>query len=444
MTRVLETTPDTGATSTAALQALVDETAAAGGGTVVVSPGRYVIGTIRLRSNVRLHLELGATLVGSPEIDDYVEESEGFIPPEFPYVRCLFVGLDLENVEITGGGTIDGSGAAYMDYSKPTFDVTFTAEAFAAMPADRRHEYVSEHEGMRPTWIVFLRRCRNVRFRDIRIVDVARWTTRFSLCENVVMSGLSIENDLRAANSDGMHFTSCRNVAISDCTITSGDDCIAITNYGDEDVLSSGTVVTNCVFTSHSAGIRIGFAETGILEDVTVSNCVFRECNRGVGIFAGAGATVRHVGLSNLQMTTRLIAGTWWGKAEPVLITTLGEDATIEDVRIADVSARAEQGIVVNAAPGSTVRDITFSRISLRVGAGPMTPYAAGFLDLRPLLMERRTLAAFRAHGVTRLTLRDVDIVVDPEARESFPEAVEFTACPGLAISGFRDRTLAG
>ena len=431
----------TGATkSTASIQGALDAAGAAGGGTVIVPPGRYTTGTIRMRSNVRLHLELGATLVASSEIDDYEEETEGFVPPEFPYVRCLVVGFDIENVEITGGGTVDGRGAAFMDYSVPTFDETFSEEVFSTMPADHRSEYVSEHEQMRPTWIFFFRRCRNVRFRDFHIADVARWTSRFSLCENVLMRGLFVENDLRAANSDGMHFTSCRNVVVSDCTIISGDDCIAITNYGDTNGVSSGTVVTNCVLTSHSAGIRIGFAKNGLLEDVTVSNCVFRACNRGIGIFSGPGATVRNISVSNLEMTTRLIAGTWWGKAEPIMITTLGDGATIQDVRLSNISARGEQGIVVNAAPGSAVRDVSFSDVRLHLSVGPMTPFAAGTYDLRPLSIERRMLPALIADGVESLTLRNVEIVIDEDARETFPNAVEFVNCRGLQIGSLRER----
>lgn len=420
--------------STSALQAAIDAAAEAGGGTVIIPPGRYVIGTVRLQSNIRLSIEPGAVLAGSPDMDDYEEDDEGHIPPEFPYVRCLFTGYDLENVEITGGGTVDGSGAAFMDYSVPTFDNTFTKEALAAMPEDRRNEYVSKHERMRPTWIFFLRRCRNIRFHDFRMVDMARWTTRFSLCENIIMSGLIIENDLRAANSDGMHFTSCRNVMISDCTITSGDDCIAVTTYGDDDSTCSGVTVTNCVLTSHSAGIRIGFSPEALLEDVIVNSCIFRNCNRGVGIFAGTGARVRHITLSDLRISTRLIAGTWWGKAEPILITTLGQEAVIEDVCIADVSAQSEQGIVMHAADGSAIRDIRFSDIRLCLESGPMSPFSSGTLDLRPLLMERRLLPAVFAHGVSGLTLRDIDIVIDTPAQEYFSGLIELPECRDLNI----------
>ncbi len=431
--------PTGGKLSTASIQAAIDQVAKAGGGTVTVPPGRYVTGTITLRSDLCFEIQTGATIEGSGDFEDYTEQAEGFIEPEFPYVRCLFVGFDLENVEITGGGTVDGAGAKFMDYGKPTHDETFTDEAFLGMPAGRRDEYVSEHEMPRPTWIFFLRRCTNVRFQDFRIRDVARWTTRFSQCRNMVVRGMIIENDLRAANSDGMHFTSCQNVMVSDCSITSGDDCIAVTNYGDNDVDSVGVTITNCVMTSHSAGIRIGFAEDSLLEDVVVSNCVFRRCNRAFGIFAGPNATVRHVSISNIEITTRLIAGTWWGKAEPFMITTLGKGGVIEDVRVDGVSARCEQGIVINASPGAAIRGVTLSNVRLSLSAGDMTPFSAGTLDLRPLSMERRALPALLASGVDYLTLRNVEIEIDDDVRDVFPNAVEFVGCRGLAIDGLRE-----
>lgn len=70
-----------------------------------------------------------------------------------------------------------------------------------------------------------------------------------------------------------------------------------------------------------------------------------------------------------------------------------------------------------------------------------MTPFAADILDLRPLLMERRKLSAIWAHGVSRFALRDVEVEIDPTARDAFPNTVEFSVCPGLSIQGFRDLT---
>ena len=62
---------DTTVVSTDAVQQCIDLCSADGGGRVVVPAGQYVIGTIILRSNVHLHLELGATLYGSTDLKDY-------------------------------------------------------------------------------------------------------------------------------------------------------------------------------------------------------------------------------------------------------------------------------------------------------------------------------------------------------------------------------------
>ncbi|MFW5807115.1 MAG: hypothetical protein ACOCWU_05555 [Spirochaetota bacterium] len=72
-----------------------------------------------------------------------------------------------------GGGTVDGRGAAFMDYDEPTYDATFSEAAYVAMTPDRRHKCVSEYRRKRPTWLFFLRCCWNVRFLDFRIVDAA-------------------------------------------------------------------------------------------------------------------------------------------------------------------------------------------------------------------------------------------------------------------------------
>ncbi|MFW6289315.1 MAG: hypothetical protein ACOC2Q_05985, partial [Spirochaetota bacterium] len=123
---------------------------------------------------------------------------------------------------------------------------------------------------------------------------------------------------------------------------------------------------------------------------------------------------------------------------------TLGKGALIEDINVSNVSARGEQGIVVNATAGSTVRNVTFSDVRLRIVAGPMTPFSGGTYDLRPLSMERRALPAFIADGIQALSLRNVDISIDEQAREHFPNAVEFVNCRGLAIEGLREHATSG
>lgn len=430
--------PSGSTVSTGAIQAAIDEAAGAGGGTVYVPPGRFLIGTITFRSRVRLHLELGSVLVASENLQDYEEQDEGHVPPEFPYVKCLFVGFDLQDVEVTGGGTIDGRGEAFMDYTSPRFDDIFTEAVWKSMPPERQNEFVAV-PGERPTWVFFFRRCTGVRFTDVRIRDVSRWTFRFSRCEHVAFRGVHIDNDLRAPNSDGIHFTGCSNVTVGDCVIASGDDCIAITNYGDEDRDTANVTITGCVLTSHSACVRIGFKGSGLVEDVAITGCIFRNANRGVGIFAGEGETVRRVAISNCEIGTRLIAGTWWGKAEPVFITTLGMGGTVSDVAVNNCSLRGEQGIVLYSREDAVIRDIRFSNVRLVLASGPMGTHSGGTIDVRPTDIFRRSMPPLYAVGVEDLRIRDMCVSFDESAGDYYERGPVLERCRRISLFGYEE-----
>jgi hypothetical protein len=121
------------------------------------------------------------------------------------------------------------------------------------------------------------------------------------------------------------------------------------------------------------------------------------------------------------------------------MITTLGAGATIEDVRFSGVSARSEQGIVINASEGATVRNITVTDMRLKLSLGAMSAFSGGTLDLRPLSMERRPLPAILANRVRGLSLRNVSVTIEEEARRLFPDVAELRACPGMDIQGLRE-----
>ena len=72
------------ALDTAAINKALEACAAAGGGQVRLPPGRYLSGTVHLKSNVVLFLDAGATLVGSPDLDQYQHYAA---PPGTPEAR---------------------------------------------------------------------------------------------------------------------------------------------------------------------------------------------------------------------------------------------------------------------------------------------------------------------------------------------------------------------
>lgn len=106
--------PDGKTVCTAAIQSAIDACAANGGGRVTVPAGIYKTGTIWLRSGVELHLEFGSELLASENFDDY-NEIEAYpqnlnSPINEQWVgKHLIIALEVENVAITGLGTVNAT-----------------------------------------------------------------------------------------------------------------------------------------------------------------------------------------------------------------------------------------------------------------------------------------------------------------------------------------------
>ena len=224
---------------TAAINQSIDLCAKAGGGQVLFPPGRYLSGTVHLRSRVTLFLDAGATLVGTTNLTQYQQPA----PPDFmpeakwgKWHRALIVGENLEDVAITGQGVIDGN---------KVFDPT------------------GEERMRGPHTVVFLS-CRRFTIRDVSIVDSANYAVFFQISDDV-----DIRHVKFVGGWDGVHWRGaperwCRNVTIIGCQFYTGDDAIA-GRYWDN------TVISDCLVNSSCNGIRL----IGPARRLIVNNCLF-------------------------------------------------------------------------------------------------------------------------------------------------------------------------
>ena len=188
--------------NTATIQKALDACRDAGGGTVVVPPGIFMTGTLRLYSNVELHLAEGAVLKGTTRLDDYLLDGKR--------VGLLFT-RGAVNVAITGPGAIDGNGDAFMDLAHPK------SLEHAGTSWTRQKEHFREiHGGLgdgpvvpkdRPYQMIIFSDCRNVTIRDVQIRESPFWTLHFADCDGVVLSGARISGNLLVPNNDGVDFT---------------------------------------------------------------------------------------------------------------------------------------------------------------------------------------------------------------------------------------------
>ncbi|MEX0654637.1 MAG: glycosyl hydrolase family 28 protein [Phycisphaeraceae bacterium] len=239
---------------TAQLQQAMDACAAAGGGTVVVPPGRHEVGTIRLRSHVHLHLQAGATLLASDEpaifpVLEMMTEGNGEL-------TALVLADDVVNVTITGPGAIAGRGVGAMSW----------------------HD--AKKLPLRPT-MMLLRNCRDVHLAGFAIRDAMFWTLHLLRCKRVRISDVHIDNHW--PNSDGIDPDGCEDVIITGCDITAGDDCICLkSTRGDT---CQNILVSNCLLSTSCAALKLGTESEGLIRQVCMSRCIVRRAAVAVAIY---------------------------------------------------------------------------------------------------------------------------------------------------------------
>lgn len=266
--------PDGITNNTESIQKAIDECARCGGGRVVLSCGVYMTGSIILRSNVELHIESSATLLGSPRCEDYPEKQNltHVISENLPRRRnaCLIFAENEENISITGKGKIDCNGKSFV--------------------VEKTGEWTSWQyqriDAPTPPRVVFFTGCKNVLVEDITMVNQpAGWSYWIHDCDFVNFHKCNILAEVEYPNNDGIHINSSRNVNISNCNIETGDDCIIVRANNrslHENKICERVTVTNCNLRSYACCIRIAWTNDGVIRNCVFSNIVMTDSNKGI------------------------------------------------------------------------------------------------------------------------------------------------------------------
>lgn len=368
-----------------AIQRAIDACSASGGGSVVFPSGKtFMAGPLHLKSNVDLHLQPNSVLLANPDEAVYTESAfrgnrgEGMM---------WISGKDIQNISITGRGRIDGNGVAFMGRE--------LSDSYELKP-------VTDFDP-RPH-VLTLVNASNVKINSVTIANSAYWTVHLVGCYDVAISDISLLNNLKIRNGDGIDIDHSRKVRISNCFIESGDDCICLKNrrefeeYGPcEDV-----VVTNCIMTSRSCAVKIGSENMDAIRRVLFDNCIITKSNRGIGIQNRDEGTVSDVTFSNMTLDCRLFSDVWWGKSEPIYVTsyprargnhkdagwrfpkgaTQGACGEVSDIRFIDIYSTSENGIFLGCDEPGKIRNVTLDNIDLTL----LKPaqYEGGVFDRRP------------------------------------------------------------
>lgn len=340
--------------NTAAIQKVIDQCNAQGGGVVRLPAGKYVTGTIQLKDNVTLHLDEKAFLLGSTSAGDYRNVDPFIDGTGASLGYALVAAIGAKNVGIDGPGTIDGQGKALLD-------------------GQGKASLAQVKSAIRPFLVRWVN-CTDVVVKDATLLNSGAWGMNLFHCKNVTASGLTIRNRSGLANNDGIDIDSCQGVSISDCDIDSGDDALCLKTTSTDPCRD--ITATNCKLKTSCNAIKLGTESIGDFENIRVSQCQIRQTGMsGIALYSVDGAILHDVAVTDVTMDgitvpisvrlgSRLKTFRAGDTAKPV--------GAIRDVTIKNVTVTGAKqiGMLINGIPGHPIESLSFENIKIELAGG--------------------------------------------------------------------------
>jgi len=424
-----------------AINKAIETAAAAGGGTVLFPAGVYASYSVRLKSNIALYLEQGATLLaastpleGTAHGYDAAESNQPWESYQDyghnHWHNSLIWGEGISNFAILGPGLIWGKGLSrglsHRDKTLPSAETPGAGNKAIA-----------------------LKNCHNVILRDFSILAGGHFGILATGVDNLTIDNLKIDT-----NRDGMDIDCCRNVRVSNCSVNSPwDDGICpkssfALGYARA---TENVTITNCYVTGDyqmgtlldgtfkrwgpefkvvpTGRIKCGTESNGGFKNITISNCVFESC-RGFALETVDGALLEDItfvgvtmrDIRNSPIFLRLGTRMRGPQGTPV--------GTLKRVIMSNITchgAVAELPSIISGVPGHNIEDIKVSDIYLhQLGGGTSEMAALNPPEKENDYPEPRMFGTLPATGffirhVKNIEFGNVEIATEkPDARPAF------------------------
>ena len=357
-----------------AVNKAISEAAGKGGGTVYFPAGTYVCGSIHLKSNIRLYLDSGCTLLASKDNPGAYDPEEDF--PAWNvyqdsghsyFQNSLIWGRGLENVTISGNGMIDGEGLTLK--GKPAGGGKYGM-------ADKA---------------ICLVECRNVSIRDVSIFRGGHFAILLTGCHNVSLDHLTIDT-----NRDGIDIDCCTFTSVTNCRVNSPrDDAICPkSSYAlGRKIITENLVISDCQVSAFKMGtlldgtmqphpryslftrcgrIKFGTESNGGFRNCTVTNCTFRSC-KGLALEQVDGGVMENITISNLAMYDVCDYAIYIQLGERLRDPDKTASSSGKNIRISNVVAEMRDslaGVFISGTPRFKLENISLSDITLTVPGG--------------------------------------------------------------------------
>lgn len=344
---------------------------------MVVPKGTFISGSVFLKQGVNLHLDEGAILKGSQNTNDYPWINTRIAGLEMKWPAAVVNADGVTGLEISGPGTIDGSGERWWREYWQT----------------RRNEKddLDPHFKVGRPRLVHIIRCQKVLVRDLLLKDPAFWNLQLTYCDGVEVRNLKVRahsDPLRAASSDGVDIDSTRNVLITGCDIECDDDAICLKSGRDADGLrvnrpTENVVVRNCRV-GHAAGLVVFGSETsGGIRNVRIYDCRAEAgCGEVVRFKSrmGRGGTVEGVLYENIEadgvrqvfnFNMDALGNTWLPEEFRTPVPPNKGTPVFRNIEVRNLKAKncASAGRLVGL-PESPLRELRLENIDIQADSG--------------------------------------------------------------------------
>lgn len=424
--------PDGNTLNTKSITNTIETLHKKGGGVVLVPAGLWLTGPLVLKSNINLHLAIGATLLFTKDFDQYPLVAANW--EGIPQMRnqSPVSATNASNIAITGKGIIDGNGDAWRMVKKEKLTESqwkklvasggfvgddqktwYPTEKFMKgskmsanpgliSPGKDMAFYESIKDFLRPN-LLLLTNCKYILLEGVTFQNSPAWCLHPLMSEHLTVRNVSVKNPWYAQNGDGIDVESCRNVLIENSVFDVGDDALCIKSGRDAEgrkraMPTENVIIRGCTVYSSHGGFVIGSEMSGGAKNIYVNNCTFIGADIGLRFKTtrGRGGVVENIFIKGIYMKNipgeAILFDMYYAAKDPVPMA--GEKRELPKVELKPVDETtpvfknfhisnvycdgAEKGIFVRGLPEMHVKDIVLENMVLQAKKGMDIQEATG------------------------------------------------------------------
>jgi polygalacturonase len=443
-----------------AINKTIDAAVKAGGGTVWLPAGTYLSGSIHLQSNINLHIDAGATILGAPQEMNAYDETEPSNAGPYQdgahtyFHNSLIWGENLTNVFITGNGFINGGGIIRDD------EILNKMNGHDNWQNPNPPVFKPMRLGNKA---IALKSCKNVTIKDITIVHGGHFAMLLTGCDM-----MTIDNVTMDTNRDGVDIDCCRNVVVSNCRVNSpGDDgiCLKSTYALGEFRTTENVSITNCQVSGFQEGtlldgtmkprpnasgrIKLGTESSGGFRNITISNCTIRSC-RGLALESVDGALLENITITNLVMTDLYHYAIYVATGKRNRSPGVKTNSRMKNILISNVIATVSDkmsGIQIMGLPEEPIDGLRLENIRLITkGGGTLEDAAIKPRELGDGYPEPYKIGTLPSYGIFVRHVKNLElanITTSFETTDNRPAAM-FSDIQGIDIDNLKLQTVDG